>query len=117
MEREDLILQSATWPKNHPQTRYWVEGAALYGEILESVSDVEQLEPAFWARLEERRGDWAMLMLRAAHVLKAGGSDGWRTFAATASALTDGRELPTIPIMGYVLDITIAAGRAAQPTT
>ena len=56
-----------------------------------------------------------MLMLRTAHVLKAGASDDWRSFAATASALIEGRELPAIPIMGYVFDITSAAWLAAQP--
>ena len=114
-QREDLIVRSATWPKNHPETKYWAEGTALYEDALESVSDVEQLAPAFWARVEERRGDWAMLMLRAAHVLKAGASDDWRSFAATGSALIDGHELRAIPIMGYVFDMTRAASFAEQP--
>ncbi len=113
-QREDLIVQSATWPKNHPETKYWTEGTALYDEVLESVSDMEQLESAFRARMEERRGDWAMLMLRAAHVLKAAGSDDWRSLAATGSALIGGGELSAIPIMGYLLDTTSAARLAAQ---
>ena len=114
-QRENLIVRSATWPANHPETKYWAEGTALYDEVVESVFDIEQVAPAFWARFEERRGDWTMLMLRAAYVLKAGGSDDWRSFAATGSALIDGREPPTIPIMGYVLDITSAAWLAAHP--
>lgn len=112
---EDLIVHSATWPKNHPETKYWAEGTALYEGALESVADVEQLAPAFWSLVEERRGDWAMLMLRTAHVLKAGASDDWRSFAATGSALIDGHELRTIPIMGYVFDMTRAASFAEQP--
>ena len=110
-----LIMHSATWPNSYPMTRYWAEGTALYGDALDSVSEAEQLPPALWARVEARRVDWAMLMLRAAHVLKAGRVDDWRSFATTGSALIDSRELPTILIMAYVLDVTSAAWLAARP--
>ena len=40
-QREDLIVHSATWPKNYPETKYPAEGTTLYEDALESVSDVE----------------------------------------------------------------------------
>ena len=48
-------------------------------------------------------------MLRSAHVLKGAGNVDWRTFAATAMALLDGRTLETIPIMEYVCERTYRA--------
>ena len=45
-------------------------------------------EAVFWERLEERRGKWALLMLRAALLLKASrGDDEWRSFAASRECI------------------------------
>ena len=54
------------------------------------------------AQPTRRTTDWALRMLRSAHVLKGAGNVDWRTFAGTAMALLDGRALETIPIMEYV---------------
>ncbi len=114
-ERERLIARSATWPDDHPIVDTWFEGTAVFDEALKSASGTRQPEAAFWERLEERRGDWALLMLRAAHILKASGGDGeWRSFAAAASALLDGRALKTIPIMDYVFDTSVEAWEAEE---
>ena len=69
----------------------WFEGTALLEESLKTADGPRQTLDSFRARLEERRGDWALLVLRAAHVLKAAGDADWRSFAAVASALLDGR--------------------------
>ena len=48
-------------------------------------------------------------MLRAAHVLKDAGNGDWRSFAATARALLDGRTLKTVPVMDRIYIETLAA--------
>ena len=62
----------------------------------------------------ERREEWALAMARAVHVLRYGGKEDWRSFAATTGALVDGRVLATIPIMDYVYGATIPAWIAEQ---
>ena len=62
--------------------------------------------PGFFARLESRREDWALRMLRSAHVLRGAGNVDWNTFAGTAKALLDGRTLETIQILEYVWERT-----------
>ena len=64
------------------------------------------MKAGFFARLEPRREDWALRMLRSAHVLKGAGNVDWKTFAGTAKAVLDGRALETIPIMEYVWERT-----------
>ena len=64
----------------------------------------------FWERLEERRNEWAVLMLRVALLFKASREDDeWLSFAATASAVLDGRDLHTVPVMVYIVSTTIEA--------
>ena len=101
-EREDLIKQSAAWPYRHAAVGSWSEGTALFQDALDEASATEDIEAAFWSRMEVLRDDWALLMLRAAHVLKAAADDDWRSFTTTASALLDGRPLETVPIMRYL---------------
>ena len=48
-------------------------------------------------------------MLRAAQVPKGAGEDDWRSFAATASSLLDGRALATVPVLDYMLGETARA--------
>ena len=110
-ERERLIGRSALWPANHEVLRTWFEGTKEFDEAVKSTSGVRKAEAVFWERLEERRGEWALLMLRAAHVLKISSEDDdeWRSFAVTASAVLDGRALDTVPIMVYIVNATIDA--------
>ena len=112
-ERERLIGRSALWPADHEVLRTWFEGTKEFDEAVKSTSGVGEAEVEFWERLEERRGEWALLMLRAAHVLKISGEDDdeWRSFAVTASAVLDGRALDTVPIMVYIVNATIDAWR------
>ena len=111
---ETLIARSRSWPTHHPMTRSWTEGAALYEEVMGSVSGGGDMWRSFWSRVEARRGHWTMTILRSAHVLKAAGSDDWRSFAATGSALLAGQPLFRVPIMGHVFDATSAAWRAQR---
>ena len=53
-------------------------------------------------------------MLLSTHLLKSAGHADWRSFAATASALLEGRALGTIPIMRHVFAATPDAWRAEE---
>ena len=110
-EREQLIARSARWPADHEILRTWFEGTKEFDEAVKRTSDAGDEEAVFWERLEERRGEWALLMARAAHALKVSSEDDdeWRSFAVTASAMLDGCALDTIPIMVYVFNSTIDA--------
>ena len=108
-ERDGLIRRSSAWPDDRPIMDTWFEGTALLDESLKTADGPRQTLEAFRARLEERRGDWALLVLRAAHVLKAAGDADWRSFAAVASALLDGRALKGIPVMDRIFLATVDA--------
>ena len=108
-ERDRLIAHSTAWPNDRPILDTWFEGTALLDESLKVADGPRQTLEAFRARLEERRGDWALLVLRAAHVLKAAGDADWRSFTAVASALLDGRALKGIPIMDSIFLATVDA--------
>ena len=108
-ERDRLIRRSTAWPDDRPIMDTWFEGTALLDDSLKAADGPRQTLEAFRARLEERRGDWALLVLRAAHVLKAAGDADWRSFAAVASALLDGRALKGIPIMDSIFLATVDA--------
>lgn len=108
-EREVLVRESAAWPDRHPAVEAWSEGTALYREALDAARASNGTEEEYWSRMEGRREDWAQTMLRAAYVLKDAGNGDWRSFAATALALVDGRSLKTIPIMDRIYVETLAA--------
>ncbi len=110
--RERLIGRSALWPAEHEELATWFEGTKVFDEAVKRTSGVREAEAVFWERLEERRDEWALLMLRAALVLKASRADDeWLSFVATVSAVLDGRELNTVPVMVHVVDATIEAWR------
>lgn len=114
-DRERLVEHSRTWPDDHPLVRTWTEGTMLIEQARNDASDPQQgMEPAFWARLEERREGWALPMLLSAHLLKDAGREDWRPFAAAASALLEGRPLGTIPIMQHVFRTTLDAWQAEE---
>ena len=108
-ERNALIRRSTAWANDRPILDTWFEGTALLDESLKIADAPRQTLDTFRARLEERRDDWALLVLRAAHVLKAAGDTDWRSFAAVASALLDGRPLKGIPIMDRIFLGTVDA--------
>ena len=108
-EREVLVEESAAWPGRHPAVEAWSEGTAIYRKALEETRSGEGTEEAFWALMEERREDWTLMMLRAAYVLKCAGEGDWRSFAATAMALLEGRTFKTVPITDRIYAETIFA--------
>ena len=53
---------------------------------MDETDDEDGVKVGFFARLESRREDWALRMLRmlrSAHVLKGAGNVDWKTFAGT----------------------------------
>ena len=108
-EREELVEAIAAWPERYLDVQAWSEGTAVMQEALDDGVSGDGPDKAFWVRMEERRNDWALVMLRGAHVLKGAGDDGWRSFVATASALLDGRALATVPIMAFMFAETANA--------
>ena len=102
LAREELIGGSAAWRDHYVVVKGWLEGTAVLHEALEEADDADRVKTGFLARLEFRREDWALRMLRGAHVLKGARNVDWRTFAGTATAVLEGQALETIPIMQYV---------------
>ena len=114
-DRDRLVERSGQWPDDHALVGTWVEGTMLMEHALNDVGGGSgKPAPAFWARLEERRERWAMPMLLSAHLLKSAGHEDWHSFAATASALLEGRALGTIPIMRHVFSATLDAWHAEE---
>ena len=114
-DREYLVERSGHWPDDHALVETWVEGTALMEHALnDAPGPLGEAAPAFWARLEERREHWAMPMLLSAHLLKGAGHEDWRSFAATASALLEGRAFGTVPIMRHVFHATLDAWQAEE---
>ena len=112
--RDRLIRGSANWPGDHEHVAGWCEGTATVDRLLDGAGGAPQLEAALWTYLDERRGHWALLMLRTAHVLRAGGDADWPSFAATAAALLEGRALKKVPIMEHILRASIAAWQVEE---
>ena len=111
-EREGLIRRSALWRAVHEELETWFEGTKVFDEAVNSTRGAREAEAVLWERLEERRDEWALLMLRTAHSLKVSRDDDqWRSFAATASAMLDGRALDTIPVMVHIFNTSIDAWR------
>ena len=104
--REELVGGSAAWPDDYRVVKGWSGGTAILQDAMAETDDADRAKAGFFARLESRREDWALRMLRSAHVLKGAGNVDWNTFAGTAKALLDGRTLETIPIMEYVWERT-----------
>ena len=104
--REELVAGSAAWQDDYVVVKGWSEGTAILLEAMDEASDADGVKAGFFARLEPRREDWALRMLRSAHVLKGAGNVDWKTFAATAKAVLEGCALETIPIMEYVWERT-----------
>ena len=93
---------SAAWPEDYRVAKGWSEDTAALQDAMAEADDGDNAKALYFAWLESRRENWALRMLRSAHVLKGAGNVDWNTFAATAKALLDGRALETIPIMEHV---------------
>ena len=100
--REELVRGSAAWPDDYRVVKGWSGGTAILQQAMDESDEADRVRAGFFARLEPRREDWALRILRSAHVLKGAGNVDWNTYAGTARALLDGQALETIPIMEYV---------------
>ena len=110
-ERARLIEQSAEWPFDHSLVKTRFEGTAIVDATVKEGGGSRQANAILWAALDRRYDFWSLLIARAANMLNAAtGEEDWRSFAATAAALIDGAELPTLPVMEHVLDTSLAAG-------
>ena len=104
--REELIGGSAAWPDDYRVVKGWSAGTAILQDAMQESDEADRVKAGFFARLEQWREDWALRMLRSAHVLKGAGNVDWKTFAGTAKSVVDGRAFETIPIMEYVWERT-----------
>jgi len=52
-------------------------------QAMEESDEGDRVRAGFFAWLELRREDWALRMLRSAHVLKGAGNADWKTFVET----------------------------------
>ena len=62
--REELTGGSAAWPEDYRVVKGWSEGTAVLQETREEADDADRVKAWFFARLESRREDWALRMLR-----------------------------------------------------
>ena len=115
-ERKRLIGRSVDRILEHGFGGYLFESPRFVDGALDALDDEDPVTPALWAALEERRGHWALVLARAAHVLKSAAREqDWRPFAAAAAALIEGEALEEIPILNLVLGNSIAVWRDDGP--
>ena len=75
---EELVGGSAAWPDDYRVVKGWSGGTAILQDALAEADDADRAKAGFFARLESRREDWALRMLRSAHVLKGAGNVDWK---------------------------------------
>ena len=93
----------------------WFEESDSAQDLLDQTRTPWALESALWSWLETRRDWWARIVARGAEVLAAAGHPDAESFAATAMALRDGRDLKKIPVMADVHHQTIEAWMFDDP--
>jgi len=92
-KRGRLINASEDWWDRHEIVRSWFEESDGARELLDQRRSRRALESALWKWLETRRGWWARMIARGAAMLEAAGHPDADSFAATARALLEGRDL------------------------
>ena len=105
-ERGALVQESTVCPGRHFAVRGWVEGTALLHEAMEEGVREGEVKAAVRISLDTRRDDWALLILRGAHVLKGIEYGDRRSCMAPAMTLLNGRPVETIPIMELIRGAT-----------
>jgi len=108
-KRGRLINASGDWWEHHDLLRYWHEESDEARQAIEQARSPRARERALWRWLETRRGWWAHQIARCAAVLDAAEHPDTASFAATAMALMDGRDLKKIPVMEDILEQTFEA--------
>jgi len=109
-KRGRLINRSADWADSFTMLDSWFEETSECDRVLEFAPHPAGRRRALREHLQARRDWWAGQCLRSALVLRdTAEPDLWRSFAATAAALLEGRELKRIPVMEQILETTIDA--------
>ena len=108
-KRGRLINASGDWWEHHDLLRYWHEESDEARQAIEQARSPSAKERALWRWLETRRGWWAHQIARCAAVLDAAGHPDTASFAATAMALLEGRDLKKIPVMEDILEQSFEA--------
>jgi hypothetical protein len=114
-KRGRLINDSADWWDRHDIVQSWFEDSDAVQDLLGQARSERAMESALWKWLDTRRDWWARLIARGAVTLRAAGHPDADSFAATAAALLDGRELKKIPVMEDVHEQTIDAWMVDEP--
>jgi hypothetical protein len=114
-KRGHLINASEDWWDRHTIVQSWFEESDSARELLCQPRSPRNHEAALWKWLETRRGWWAQLIARGATMLEAAAHPDADSFAATAAALLDGRELKKIPVMADIHEQTIEAKMFDDP--
>ena len=114
--RGRLVGESADWPERFALIDSWFEDNAAVRALLDEPASGRALVRRLWDHLEERRNWWALQCARSAAVLRAAEPKGrdWRSFAAVAAALLEGRALRRTPITERVLEATLLAAAARR---
>jgi len=108
-KRGRLINASGDWWEHHDLLRYWHEESDEARQAVEQARSLSAKERALWRWLETRREWWAHQIARCAAVLDAAGHPDTASFAATAMALLEGRDLKKIPVMEDILEQSFEA--------
>jgi hypothetical protein len=110
-QRGRLINKSKNWPLAYPIVETWLEDGDGVRSLLEKVEPqgMTASKSAIWDWLETRREYWAIAFARNAAILESAQNPDASSFAATAFALLDKRDLKKIPVMETILDQTISA--------
>lgn len=108
-KRGRLITASSDWWEHHELLRYWHEESDEARQAIEQARSPRARERELWRWLETRRGWWAHQIARCAAVLDAAEHPDTASFAATAMALVDGRDLKKIPVMEDILEQSFEA--------
>ena len=112
--RGRLVGESADWPERFTLVEAWFEDTAAVRALLDAATTERAARQRLWRHLEERREWWALQCARSAAALRAAEPEGrdWRSFAAVALGLLEGRALRRTPIMEHVLEATLFADAA-----
>ena len=114
-KRGRLINASEDWWGRHEIVRSWFEESDDARELLGQSRSPRAMESALWKWLETRRAWWARLIARGAAMLEAAEHPDADSFAATAMALLEGRDLKKIPVMADIHEQTIEAWMLDDP--
>ena len=106
--RGKLIDASEDWMNRHYIIGGWHDSSDGASDVIKANhSDQLARDSALWNWLETRRDKWSRLIALTANFLAEAKHPDADSFAATAMAMREGRDLKHIPIMAYMHSLTI----------